>query len=65
MSERASARSIALYWKRARRRCRTTDPCEKALTRVGAEPAPTGKPVDLGPLWGSFLGSAGIASQTG
>jgi len=24
-------------------------PCEKALTRVGAEPAPTGKPVDLGP----------------
>ena len=24
-------------------------PCEKALTRVGAEPASTGKPVDLGP----------------
>jgi hypothetical protein len=24
-------------------------PCEKALTRVGTEPAPTGKPVDLGP----------------
>ena len=24
-------------------------PCEQALTRVGAEPAPTGKPVDLGP----------------
>ena len=24
-------------------------PCEKALTRVGEEPAPTGRPVDLGP----------------
>jgi hypothetical protein len=24
-------------------------PCEQALTRVGTEPAPTGKPVDLGP----------------
>ena len=24
-------------------------PCEQALTRVGNEPAPTGKPVDLGP----------------
>jgi hypothetical protein len=24
-------------------------PCEKALTRVGTEPAPTGKPVSLGP----------------
>jgi hypothetical protein len=24
-------------------------PCEKALTRVGSEPAATGKPVDLGP----------------
>ena len=24
-------------------------PCEKALTRVGTEPPPTGKPVDLGP----------------
>ena len=24
-------------------------PCEKALTRVGVEPAPTGKPVNLGP----------------
>jgi hypothetical protein len=24
-------------------------PCEEALTRVGDEPAPTGKPVDLGP----------------
>ena len=24
-------------------------PCEDALTRVGAEPAGTGKPVDLGP----------------
>ena len=45
----AFARSTAPYWRRGGRGVPDYRPCEDALTRIGSEPAGTGKPVDLGP----------------